>query len=139
MSSSKKIVRQKPIPLIIVRKLLEKRQNRATQGISTEFMYQQQTTLDYARKMSRNTIYTPDLAQNIMKKFNIDEEKAIQLIDTNPSTPLELKPFFPRLSEKELKEYLDFYLEERAKAELEMERWLEEAFSDDDEEIAPRW
>ncbi len=139
MSASKKVVQQKPIPLVIVKKLLEKRQKRAAAGTSTEFMYQQTTTLDYARKMSKDTIYTPEFAQKLMEKFDIDEEKAIQIIDTNPETPIELKPFFPRLSEEQLKEYIEFYLEQRAKAEDEMEKWLEEEFGDEDEEPASYW
>ncbi len=139
MSTSKKITQQKPIPLIIVRKLLEKRQKRAIEGDSTDFSYQQNTTLEYARKMSKTTVYTPDFCQRLMEKFQVDEERAIQIIDVNPETTTELKPFFPAISEEKLKEYLEFYLEERAKAELEMEKWLEDEFGEEDEEIISYW
>ncbi|NVM27393.1 MAG: hypothetical protein HWN65_01015 [Candidatus Helarchaeota archaeon] len=85
----KDIYEETPITLAEVKEILSKRDEESEDELS----YVQQVTLDYVTKFSKFSIEdTLKLKEELMKKFNLSEKAAIQIVNlhTPPQINLEL-------------------------------------------------
>ncbi len=112
---SKKIIESKPLTLAEVKSTLTKR------GKKAELSYIQRVTLDHTVKFS----YLParsakSLVSKLIKKFEMDEPLAIQLVNIGPTTSDELAAFLARAprtyTTDEVSDILALLDEARAKA-----------------------
>jgi DNA-directed RNA polymerase subunit F len=112
---SKKIIESKPLTLAEVKSTLTKR------GKKAELSYIQRVTLEHTVKFS----YLParsakSLVSKLIKKFEMDEPLAIQLVNIVPSTVEEVTAFLARTPRSytpdEVSDILALLDEARAKA-----------------------
>ena len=88
---AKEIIESKPLTLAEVKATLTKR------GKKAELSYIQRVTLDHTVKFSSLPGRTAkSLVKKLVKKYEMDEPLAIQLVDIAPSTADELASFLAR-------------------------------------------
>jgi DNA-directed RNA polymerase subunit F len=88
---SKEIIEAQPLTLAEVKATLTKR------GKKAELSYIQRVTLDHTVKFSSLTARTAkSLVKKLVKKYEMEENLAIQLVDINPTTADELASFLAR-------------------------------------------
>jgi DNA-directed RNA polymerase subunit F len=87
----KKILEAEPLTLAEVKQSLTKR------GRKAELSYIQRVTLEHTIRFSPLTARTTrSIVKKLVKKFEMDETLAIQLVDIIPTTPEELASFLVR-------------------------------------------
>ncbi|MFX1510079.1 MAG: hypothetical protein ACFFBR_07240 [Promethearchaeota archaeon] len=88
---SKEIIESQPLTLAEVKTILAKR------GKKAELSYIQRVTLDHTVKFSSLSARTAkSLVKTLVKKYEMEETLAIQLVDINPTTADELASFLAR-------------------------------------------
>lgn len=75
----------RPVTLSEVAKILEKRQ-----GTAGEFGFEQQTTLDYAKKFGRLKLSDAQEMQQELEALELKSETAVKIVDILPSTKAQL-------------------------------------------------
>ena len=87
----KEVIESQPLTLAEVKNTLTKRQKKA------ELSYIQRVTLEHTVKFSSLTARSSRaLVNKLMKKFEMDEPLAIQLVDIAPTTVEEIAAFLAR-------------------------------------------
>jgi DNA-directed RNA polymerase subunit F len=99
----KQVVTEKPVPLVSVRKILEKRKE------DGELTYEQKLVLEYVSEFAKTGIRKTEEAVEKLKELGIDEKKAVKIIDVLPKTKEEVKLIFEKNppSEEQIKKILD--------------------------------
>ncbi|MFX1474586.1 MAG: RNA polymerase Rpb4 family protein [Promethearchaeota archaeon] len=112
----KKILEAEPLTLAEVKQSLTKR------GRKAELSYIQRVTLEYTTRFSPLTARkTRSIVNKLVKKFDMEENLAIQLVDILPTTTEELASFLSKASrtysEEEQEKILEILEVPRKKAE----------------------
>ncbi len=123
----RKIQEEKPIPLGQVYELLQQREEA---GIN----YVQRVTAQHAENLSRNAAYSEEVLELIQSDFGLSRLLAVQVVNMNPKTALDIKAVTgEKLTddkiEKLLEKYTGFVLALKA-AETETTSEEEEESSD---------
>jgi len=113
----KEILEVQPLTLAEVKKILTQR------GKKGELSYIQRVTLEHATRFSYfNASEARSMVRKLMKKFGMEEEMAIQLVNIAPTTTEELETFLARgphsYTQEELEKILEVLtLKKRKKSE----------------------
>lgn len=101
----RKILEEKPIPLGQVYELLTIREEA---GIN----YVQRVTAQHAEKLSRDAAYSEEVLQALQNEFGLSRMIAVQLVNTNPRVPTDVKAVVgTSLSKNDIERLLERYLE----------------------------
>lgn len=130
----RKILEEKPIPLGQVHDLLKIREE-------TGINYVQRVTAQHAEKLSRNAAYSEEILQSLQKEFDLSRILAVQIVNTNPQTAVDVRAVTgTQLSDDQIEQLLTRYLEYVAEVavvapateqdEEEPDEELEEGFED---------
>ncbi|NHJ02147.1 MAG: hypothetical protein EAX86_08400 [Candidatus Heimdallarchaeota archaeon] len=96
---------EKPIPLGQVYELLTIREEA---GIN----YVQRVTAQHAEKLSRDAAYSEEVLQALQNEFGLSRMIAVQLVNTNPRVPTDVKAVVgTSLSKNDIERLLERYLE----------------------------
>ena len=99
----RKIQEEKPIPLGQVYELLQQREEA---GIN----YVQRVTAQHAENLSRNAAYSEEVLEMIQNDFGLSRLLAVQVVNMNPKTPLDIKAVTTdRLTDAQVDELLEKY------------------------------
>ena len=117
----KKIIESKPLTLAEVKSTLTKR------GKKAELSYIQRVTLEHTVKFSYLPARTAkSIVSKLIKKYEMDEPLAIQLVNIGPSTNDELAAFLARAprtyTSDEVSDILALLDEARAKAKAKKKK-----------------
>jgi len=102
-----KIIKEKSLTLSEVKALLEEQEK------NRELSSLENLTLDYARKLAKiqNAEKSRELVKELVEKFDIPEEFAVQIVNIMPKEPGELRlilsPLNMIFSEEQLREILN--------------------------------
>ncbi len=129
----RKILEEKPIPLGQVHELLKIREE-------TGINYVQRVTAQHAEKLSREAAYSEKILQSLQKEFDLPRILAVQIVNMNPKTPVDVRAVTgTKLSDDQIEQLLEQYLEYAAEvtiptptteADEDSEDKLEEGFED---------
>ncbi|MHA2243789.1 MAG: hypothetical protein ACXADY_02355 [Candidatus Hodarchaeales archaeon] len=101
----RKILEEKPIPLGQVYELLKIREE-------TGINYVQRVTAQHAEKLSRDAAYSEQALQSLQEEFELPRILVVQLINTNPKTPIDVRVITGnRLSGDQIEQLLTRYSE----------------------------
>ncbi|MHA2113548.1 MAG: hypothetical protein ACXADW_15415 [Candidatus Hodarchaeales archaeon] len=99
----RKIQEEKPIPLGQVYELLQQREEA---GIN----YVQRVTAQHAENLSRNAAYSEEVLDMIQNDFGLSRLLAVQVVNMNPKTILDIKAVTTdRLTDDQIEELLEKY------------------------------
>lgn len=99
----RKIQEEKPIPLGQVYELLQQREEA---GIN----YVQRVTAQHAENLSRNAAYSEEVLEMIQNDFGLSRLLAVQVVNMNPKTTLDIKAVTTdRLTDDQIEELLEKY------------------------------
>ena len=99
----RKIQEEKPIPLGQVYELLQQREEA---GIN----YVQRVTAQHAENLSRNAAYSEEVLEMIQNDFGLSRLLAVQVVNMNPKTALDIKAVTTdRLTDDQIEELLEKY------------------------------
>ena len=99
----RKIQEEKPIPLGQVYELLQQREEA---GIN----YVQRVTAQHAENLSRNAAYSEEVLEMIMNDFGLSRLLAVQVVNMNPKTTLDIKAVTgEKLTDVQIEELLEKY------------------------------
>lgn len=102
----KRVVKEKPVPMSEVLKILEKEKK------DVELEYEQRLTYDYVQKFAKlSPQKAEELKNELLKIEKIREHQAVMLVDLMPETKEDLELIFSkertRLEEDEIKKILE--------------------------------
>ena len=99
----RKIQEEKPIPLGQVYELLQKREEA---GIN----YVQRVTAQHAENLSRNAAYSEEVLELIQNDFGLSRLLAVQVVNMNPKTLLDIKAVTgDKLTDDQIEKLLEKY------------------------------
>ncbi|MFW9853834.1 MAG: hypothetical protein ACFFFG_02150 [Candidatus Thorarchaeota archaeon] len=99
----RKILEEKPIPLGRVHELLLIREQA---GIN----YVQRVTAQHAEKLSKDAAYSEEILSALMTEFDIPRILAVQLVNINPKTPVDVRGVLgERLNNDQIERLLEKY------------------------------
>ena len=120
----RKIQEEKPIPLGQVYELLQQREEA---GIN----YVQRVTAQHAENLSRNAAYSEEVLEMIQNDFGLSRLLAVQVVNMNPKTALDIKAVTTdRLTGKQIEDLLEKY----TGFVLALKAVIKEAKSEEDDE-----
>ena len=99
----RKIREEKPIPLGMVYELLQKREEA---GIN----YVQRATAQHAENLSRHAAYSEEVLEMIQNDFSLSRLIAVQVVNMNPKTALDIKAVTgDKLTDDQIEKLLEKY------------------------------
>ena len=120
----RKIQEEKPIPLGQVYELLQQREEA---GIN----YVQRVTAQHAENLSRNAAYSEEVLELIQNDFGLSRLLAVQVVNMNPKTLLDIKAV---TGDKLTDDQIEKLLEKYTGFVLALKTATTEATSEDEEE-----
>jgi DNA-directed RNA polymerase subunit F len=99
----RKVLEEKPVPLGQVYELLKQREEA---GIN----YVQRVTAQHAENLSRHAAYSEEVLEMIQNDFGLSRLLAVQVVNMNPKTALDIKAVTgDRLTDEQIEDLLEKY------------------------------